>query len=57
MGMGWAMTFGTAELICFPVEVCRLVKRTLLGQTLRYTFNADGTIAYVNILTWRDELK
>lgn len=46
---GWIFTWGTVELIAFPGEVGRFVVRRLIGHSLKYTFNADGTIANVTI--------
>jgi hypothetical protein len=46
---GWIVTWGTAELIAFPREVGRFVTRRFIGHSLKYTFNADGTIANATI--------
>ena len=38
------MTCGTAELILIPHELYHLASRTLLGQTIRITYNASGAV-------------
>jgi hypothetical protein len=43
----WASTFGTIELIGVPYQLWLLGKRTLLGQTIRVTYEQDGAIGEV----------
>jgi YD repeat-containing protein len=45
-GMGLAMTFGMGEpFYFFPHELYLLGKRTLLGQTIRVTYDGSGNVA------------
>jgi hypothetical protein len=50
-GEGYAMllimTCGACDLVFVPYECCLLGKRTLLGQTIRVTYERDGGIADV----------
>ena len=43
-GMGFAMTFGASELITFPVELCTAGGRTLMGQDVRFVYDAEGKV-------------
>jgi uncharacterized protein YceK len=47
LGMGFAMTFGTAELVAFPMELCLLCRRTVLGQSLRFAYDDNGQVTRV----------
>ncbi len=38
------MTCGAVDLICVPHELYLLGRRTLLGQTIRVTYDAAGTV-------------
>jgi len=42
--MLWAATFGGIELLCLPHELYLQGRRTVLGQTLRFRFDAHGTV-------------
>lgn len=46
-GLGWmaVLTFGASEIVFFPYEVGVQLKRVLFGQTLRYEFHPDGSLA------------
>jgi hypothetical protein len=48
--MGIAMTYGLMECVAFPCEVYKLGRNTLVGQDLRFTYDARGfvTAAYVD---------
>ena len=43
-GMMFGLTFGVSELVVFPIELYLEGKRTLLGQTIRVTFDANGQV-------------
>jgi hypothetical protein len=43
-GMGFAMTFGASELLLFPQALYLLGKRTVLGQTVRVTYDDAGIV-------------
>ena len=47
-GEGYAMllimTGGTCELILTPVELSRMSKRTIFGQTIRVTYDPTGHV-------------
>jgi hypothetical protein len=47
--MGLAMTYGLAEFICFPCEVYQLGRHTLLGQDLRFTYDAHGSVTAIYV--------
>ncbi len=38
-------TFGFSELVLFPYEVARQVKRVAFGQTMRYEFTPGGKVS------------
>jgi YD repeat-containing protein len=46
-GMAWACTLGTIDLVCVPYQCYLLGKRTLLGQTIRVTYDQEGRIVEV----------
>ncbi len=43
-GMMCGLTFGASELVVFPIELYLEGKRTLLGQTIRVTYDAKGQV-------------
>jgi YD repeat-containing protein len=45
--IGFIITLGTSELIEVPYQLFLLTKRTVLGQTIRVTYDKYGNIAYV----------
>lgn len=47
LGLTLGMTFGMAEWILLPCELYRLGRITLLGQSLCFTYDADGTVTGV----------
>jgi hypothetical protein len=47
LGLGFAMTFGTAELVAFPMEICFFSRRTVLGQSLRFAYEDNGQVMRV----------
>jgi hypothetical protein len=47
LGLGIAMTFGTAEVVAFPMELCFLCRRTVLGQSLRFAYDDNGQVMRV----------
>jgi hypothetical protein len=42
--MAWVATLGAIDLICVPHELYLLGRRSLLGQTVRVTYDEAGTI-------------
>lgn len=54
--LGFIMTWGVGEFIQSPVEVGKLARRILIGQTLRFTFSPDGSIRSVKIDGYTNEL-
>jgi YD repeat-containing protein len=42
------MTFGTIDLFLVPQELCLTTKRTIAGQTLRFTYDNLG-----NVIKWQ----
>jgi YD repeat-containing protein len=49
LGMEVTMSLGLGEFIAFPWEVYRLGSRTLLGQTLRVTYDPDGRVSRTSL--------
>jgi hypothetical protein len=47
MGRGIAMTFGMAEFVAFPMELCALCGRSVLGQNLRFAYGDNGEVIRV----------
>lgn len=47
MAMMYAMTLGLGEVVLLPVELYRTGRRTILGQQLRFTYDADGRVAAI----------
>ncbi|HEV8062776.1 MAG TPA: hypothetical protein VGP68_23045 [Gemmataceae bacterium] len=47
LSMSDAMTFGFEEFIAFPQELYLLCSRKMFGQTIRFTYNAEGNVTGV----------
>jgi len=45
--IAWASTFGTIDLIAVPYQVYLIGKRSVVGQTVRVTYDEDGSIGEV----------
>ena len=47
LSLGLGMTYGTFELIAFPVELWSLSKGTVLGKNLRFAYDDQGRVMRV----------
>jgi hypothetical protein len=47
--MGFMMSFGLSELFFVPMELTRLTKAMLVGEDLRFSYDAAGRLTYATI--------
>jgi hypothetical protein len=47
LSLGLGMTYGTFELIAFPIELWSLCKGTVLGKILRFAYDDQGRVMRV----------
>ena len=46
--MGTAGTFGFGELVWFPTELYRAIRRSVVGQQIRYIYDAEGNVTDIS---------
>lgn len=49
LAMSVPMTFGLGELVAFPYELYLLGRNTILGQTIRFTYDSEGRIIRITL--------
>ena len=43
----YSLTLGLGEFIWFPEELCIAARRSIVGQRLQFTYDADGHVIYI----------
>jgi YD repeat-containing protein len=49
LGFPWLVSCGAAELVLFPHELYVNARRVAAGQTLRFTYDADGNVESIRL--------